>query len=270
MKPAGLALCLGLALGPALFAQEPAPQPAPGVPTTDALPERRKLEEILARREFSAARRASGIDVQVPELEAPSFLRWLGKTLRDTLKRWIEWWDNLFRRNRPPDLPEGGSLVSAGSGPLTWVLVALASALLLLALYRAWRRRTPVELAVGAAVAPGSTALPDALSQSADAWASFAETFARQGEWRLALRALYLELLVTLHERGAIRYERQRTNGDYLAALRGTPAGRPFGHLTAAFDLAWYGNKPFEAEAYESALGLVREIDQATAPQAAA
>jgi hypothetical protein len=119
-------------------------------------------------------------------------------------------------------------------------------------------------------VAPGSAALPDALSQSADAWASFASRFARDGEWRLALRALYLELLVTLHERGAIRYERQRTNGDYLASLRGTPAGAPFARLTAAFDLAWYGNKPFESEAYESALGLVREIDRVTAPRAAA
>lgn len=270
MRSAGLALCLGLTLAPLGPAQERASQGAPAATSGGTLAEREKLDEILARREFSAARRASGIDVQVPELEAPSFLRWLGKTLRDTLKRWFDWWDDLFRRNRPPELPEGGSLVSAGSGPLTWVLVALASALLLLALYRAWRRRRPVELAVGTAVAPGSSALPDALSQSADAWASFADKFARDGQWRLALRALYLELLVTLHERGAIRYERQRTNGDYLASLRGTPAGAPFARLTAAFDLAWYGNKPFESEAYESALGLVREVDQATAPRAAA
>ncbi len=266
MKRLLLGLCLGLGLAapgpPAKLQGQAAPQPR------GLEPERRKLEEILGRREFSAARRESGIDVRAPELEAPDFLRWLGKTLRDTLKRWVEWWDNLFRRNRP-ELSEPGSLVSAGSGPLTWALVAAASALLLLALYRAWRRRAPVAPATGTAVAPGSTALPDALSQSADAWASFADKFARQGQWRLALRALYLELLVTLHERGRIRYERQRTNGDYLATLHGTPAGAPFSRLTGAFDLAWYGNKPFEALDYESALALAREIDLATSAPAA-
>jgi len=112
--------------------------------------------------------------------------------------------------------------------------------------------------------------MPDALSQSADAWASFADKFARHGQWRLALRALYLELLVTLHERGSIRYERQRTNGDYLAALLGAPAGAPFARLTAAFELAWYGNKPFESADYDVALALVREIERATAPTSVA
>jgi Domain of unknown function (DUF4129) len=107
--------------------------------------------------------------------------------------------------------------------------------------------------------------MPDALQQPADAWARFAEDFRRRGEWRLALRAMYLRLLVLLHERGAIHYERQKTNGEYAQALRDGPAGPSFADLTTAFDRAWYGNKPLEEADYETALGFARSVDQATA-----
>lgn len=43
------------------------------------------------------------------------------------------------------------------------------------------------------------------------------------------------------------------------------PAGEPFRRLTTCFDLAWYGNKPFEHADYEAALDAVRAIDRATA-----
>jgi Domain of unknown function (DUF4129) len=126
------------------------------------------------------------------------------------------------------------------------------------------RRGVPEATAGVAVAAAAASVVPDALSQSADVWARCAEQFARDGRWHLALRALYLELLVVLHERGAVRYERERTNGDYVRLLRETPASPAFSRLTAAFDEAWYGNKPFTPAAYEAALECVREVDRVT------
>lgn len=243
-------------------------------PMTAAQPvaaEQRRLAEILSRREFTAARREAGLELQLPEIEPPDLLTSLGQKLKDLLKRFFDWLESWTRRQQPV-APGGPSWVSAGSGPLTWVLVAAAAALLALLLLRFVRRRRaraePPEPVAAAALA-GAGSLPDALAQPADAWARFADQFAREGEWRLALRALYLRLLVVLHERGALRYERQRTNGDYLRALRGSPAGAPFGRLTGAFDLAWYGNKPFGRDQYDQALRWTREVDRLSAPAAA-
>jgi hypothetical protein len=232
-----------------------------------ASPERRKLEEILARREFRAARRDSGLELLA--LEPPALLRWLGRELGETLGRFFDWLRELFRRERR-DVSDDGSWVGAGAGPLTWLLLALLATLLGLVAWRAVRRREPPPgVEHRGAAAPAERALPDALARPADAWARFAEQFAGRGQWRLALRALYLELLATLHQRRAIRYERQRTNGDYVAMLRGHPASDAFGRLSAAFDLAWYGNKPFGASDYDAALGLAREVARLAPPAAA-
>ncbi len=279
MTAPGACLLLCLTAGP--LATEPAePDPVVGVAEPEtlaleppaALPAaaprdagerewRLKLEQILARREFRAARRGSGLE---PRWNMFSFgawfeeqLRWLGELVR-------EWLRGLWRR-----APGGASEGTLGSisQPATWALAAAAAALLGLLLQRALRnRRAQRAVAIDATIAaPAAVALPDALSQPADVWARFAEEFARSGELRLALRALYLRLLALLHERGAIRYERQRTNGDYVRALAGAPAGEPFRRLTLCFDLAWYGNKPFERADYEAALDAVRAVDRATA-----
>ena len=255
-----LLLCAGLP-SPAAPAPPPAAAAAPSA-------DQRKLAEILARREFTAARREAGLELELPEIQPPDVLTSLGQKLRDLLKRFFDWLERWLTRQRP-ERPAGESWVAAGTGPLTWVLVAAAAALLALLLARFLRRRRGAAVApevVAAAALAGAEAPPDALAQPADAWARFADEFAREGQWRLALRALYLRLLVLLHERGALRYERQRTNGDYLRALRGAPAAAPFGQLTRAFDLAWYGNKPFEREHYQQALEWTREVDRLSAP----
>ena len=266
------ALLVALLLAAGLQAQDAPVAPAAaqtGQPSAD----QRKLAEILSRREFTAARREAGLELglQLPEIEPPDVLTSLGQKLRDLVKRFFDWLERWLSRQRP-ERPSGESWVAAGSGPLTWALVAAAAALLALLVARFLRRRRGQAEApevVAGAVLAAAAALPDALSQPADGWARFADEFAREGQWRLALRALYLRLLVVLHERGALRYERQRTNGDYLRALRDAPAAAPFGQLTRAFDLAWYGNKPFEREQYEQALAWTREVDRLSAPRAA-
>jgi hypothetical protein len=231
---------------------------------------RERLQEILARREFrAAARDASLPDVDLtPKL--PSFLEWLALRFGDVWDRFVEWLRALFRRAPETGPPIGGGL-AAVSEPLALALGLLGVALLVLLVLR-YRRRRPSagDEAALLAAPPTAQTMPDALARPADAWARFADEFRRQGEWRLALRALYLRILVVLHERGAIHYERQRTNGDYASVLSRGPAGEAFGRLTALFDQAWYGNKPFDEAGFRQAVEWTRAVDQATAPRTAA
>ena len=202
--------------------------------------------------------------------EWPGFIVWLAEHFGAMWDRFLEWLKKVFRRPPDAELPTGGGL-AAVSEPLALALGLVFVTLLVLLLVR-YRRRKPsgTDEAALLAAPPVAQAMPDALARPADAWARFADEFRRKGEWRLALRALYLRILVVLHERGAIHYERQRTNGDYVTALSRGPAGEPFGRLTVLFDQAWYGNKPFDEAAFHQAMEWTRAVDQATTPRPAA
>lgn len=242
----------------------------PALPTAaePALPEapyRERLEDILSRREFRAQPRELGLqelDLDLPEMSFPD---WLGKALGRILGWLGQWLRSLFSPSGEEAADHGppGFLLSRSAA---WGM-ALGAALLLAFLLWRLLRRTPLTLrARTAPVSAAGEAMPDALSRPSEAWEQAAEAFAAKGQWRLALRARYLALLATLHHRRAIRYGRERTNGDYAAALAGSPAGPPFARLTLAFDEAWYGNKSFGEAGYRAALAWVRAADRETAP----
>lgn len=234
-----------------------------------AEPYRERLQEILGRREFRALPREGALPQVDATPEWPSFFQWLGQHFGAAWDRFLEWLKKAWRDPPAQDLPSGGGLAGV-SEPLALALGLAAVALLVLLVMRFSRQRPSAADEAGLLGAPpAAQAMPDALARPADAWARFADEFRRQGEWRLALRALYLRILVILHERGAIHYERQRTNGDYAATLAKGPAGEPFGRLTLLFDQAWYGNKPFDEAAFRQALEWTRAVDHATAPRAA-
>ena len=75
-----------------------------------------------------------------------------------------------------------------------------------------------------------------------------ARAFADKGDFREALRHLYLSLLVNLDARGVWRYDTRRTNWEHIQALRGevSCAGlvAPMSELTRRFDRVRYGNAP--------------------------
>ena len=75
-----------------------------------------------------------------------------------------------------------------------------------------------------------------------------ARAFAAQGNFREALRHLYIRLLLQLDARGVWRYDTRRTNWEHVSALRQNPAhsslARPLSDLTRRFDRVRYGNAP--------------------------
>jgi hypothetical protein len=78
--------------------------------------------------------------------------------------------------------------------------------------------------------------------ESAGDLLSEAETLARRGELRAAIRKAYIALLVELGDRKIISLAQHKTNRDYLRAVSGVPAlYANMSGLTDSFERHWYG-----------------------------
>lgn len=78
---------------------------------------------------------------------------------------------------------------------------------------------------------------------------------AAQGNYRLAVRLMFLRLLKNLSEKNIIQYKQDRTNLDYLMQLHPTKYYRSFFRLTRHFEYSWYGHFEVEEGAYRIIAG---------------
>jgi len=107
-----------------------------------------------------------------------------------------------------------------------------------------------------------------------DSLLALAEQQAGLGDYRRAFRLVYLAALIALDTGGVLRFDRSRTNWEYLCALRA--AGRADVYaaltpLTREFDQVWYGLAPTDAGQYARALAQYHALQAAsktTAPAA--
>ena len=82
---------------------------------------------------------------------------------------------------------------------------------------------------------------------------------ASQGNYRLAIRLMYLRLLKNLAEKNIIQYKQDRTNLDYLMQLHPTTHYKEFFRITRHYEYSWYGKFDVSNEAY----GIIRtDFDQ--------
>jgi hypothetical protein len=164
------------------------------------------------------------------------------------------------------------ALPAAGLGALGWLLVGgLLLAVLATALVLFLRRpRTPrLRAKAGEAEEAGPSPQSDLerpdVQTTEGLWRQ-AEEQARAGHLRPAVRLLYLAVLALLHRANLIRFERTRTNGEYVRQLRPrVDLHGPFRALTDRFELTWYR----EAAAQTSDFTACRELAEQLRRQAA-
>lgn len=93
---------------------------------------------------------------------------------------------------------------------------------------------------------------------------------AAQGDYRQALRHLYIATLVNLERSGVWRYDPRRTNWEHIAGLRAQPAHRalvgPLASLTRRFDRVRYGNAPCDAGEWQRFLHETDSLSGQLAP----
>lgn len=233
-----------------------------------------RARDILSRPEFSESPSVDK-NKEEPEATVPPeppgwwkrFMDWLGEELK-----------KLFKRDRepihPPTTFSGGSGASAAN-VLVVLVIGLVLAVLAAVLLRALGKRQKEESAQLEVSTLDSKALAQdpmsALARPPEGWAHLADELAAKGEYREAVRSLYLALLSRLHRDGAILYDSTLSNWDYLRQFKGRREWLPpFRELTRRFDFAWYGNLPLGSDGYRDFRALTEPLLTAPAqPEAA-
>ena len=190
------------------------------VPASGSSADLKALQAILARQEFQYNE-----DVQNP---VSRYLQRIYRWLLEQLSRIM------------PSAARAGPLFRAFlslvlAAALAWVLVAVVRSSM-----RSVVREN--EAAEGGELPPHMTseqARREAGRRSGD------------GDFRSAVRYLYLAALFTLEEKGYVHPDRRRTNREYLAALAASPALQDrLRNGVLVFDRVWYGFQPLDESAY--------------------
>lgn len=193
----------------------------PTLSSTSNAADKQKLSEILNRPDYQTRNRAKSALAR----------------LADRLLRWIS---KLFPRKAPS---QSGAASSVGL-VVQLLVVVLALAVLAyvarLVVPRFWRPRTRKQKEKpGPRIVLGEHLEPE---QSAVDLLSEAETLARSGQVRAAIRKAYIALLVELGDRKLLSLAQHKTNRDYLRSLRAVPPVYTLmSGLTDIFERHWYG-----------------------------
>ncbi len=202
-----------------------------------ASPDTETLDQILARPEF-----------QWPS-EQPSPLAEWWRQLRQ------RFWEFIARI-----LPSsGGESASAGVPLLQYAFTALGSLALILVLAYALRGLL-ADFVAETEITPEEIADKDMTAATA---LKQAQLLSGEGDYRAAVRYLYLSSLLLLEERGLLHYDRSLTNREYLRTVAHLPQlAAILRDVVRVFDRVWYGYQPLDEAAYTRYADRVAELGQ--------
>jgi hypothetical protein len=207
------------------------------------------LVSILAQPEFQWS---------TAEPEQPSLLtQWLQKAREFFLKLL----DRLLPDDWLPDDSEisvDGSLLYNGAILLRYLIIGLGILVLVLVLAYILRELL-IGLIIEAKIEPDAEADGEVLT--ADTAFKRAQGLSSAGDYRTAVRYLYLSSLLLLDERGLLRYDRSQTNREYLRSVTHLPklAGI-LREVIEVFDRVWYGYQPLDERDYTQYAAQVAEL----------
>jgi hypothetical protein len=73
----------------------------------------------------------------------------------------------------------------------------------------------------------------------------------KSGNYKLAIRLYYLQIVQRLHYAGKIRWKRFKTNKNYMNEMRPQPDFATFRELTLIYEKCWFGPEPLSQNQYE-------------------
>jgi len=187
-----------------------------------------------------------------------SVVHWIGDV--------VDWFGGLFPGKKVQDNDDAAKTGARNS--FNWMAaLQLVSYLLLIAVvcllaFVAWKvwqhNRRSVPLATGSL--PASVGEPDLRDENvqashlpAEGWLDLARQQMAVGEWRLALRALFLATLARLAHEGLVSLAKFKTNFDYEVELRRRAHSRTalvedFRGRRRQYEEVWYGAMPTSSE----------------------
>lgn len=81
-------------------------------------------------------------------------------------------------------------------------------------------------------------------------WALKVKEAEQQGNYRLAVRYLYLQVLALIAEKGWLQLSADKTNYQYVRELTNKAIRNEFARITLHYEYAWYGNFEVEEQVY--------------------
>lgn len=90
-----------------------------------------------------------------------------------------------------------------------------------------------------------------------------AQALSRDGDYRSAVRYLYLSSLLLLDERGLLRYDRSKTNREVLRSVSDSPElAQTLHDVIEVFDSVWYGYHSLDEESFSHYSQRVEELKE--------
>lgn len=83
---------------------------------------------------------------------------------------------------------------------------------------------------------------------------------AKNGNYRLATRYLYLKALKLLAEKNIIEWHFEKTNSDYLKEISDSNIKRIFKRISYLYDYIWYGEFSIDKETYEKNKSVFQKL----------
>ncbi|MFN8412949.1 MAG: DUF4129 domain-containing protein [Anaerolineales bacterium] len=191
------------------------------------------LHTILARPEFIWAE------------QTPSPLNTLLQKILDALNRLL---NRIF----------GNNPISANISTTTFsIIAAIILAIVLIFVFRTLFKDFIKEAQLSSEEGEGNEPL------TSEAAFDKAQTLSRGGDYRSAVRYLYLSSLLLMDERGVLRYDRSKTNREYLRSVSNSPdLAKPLGEVIEVFDNVWYGYHTVEEETFKHYRDRVEELKE--------
>lgn len=203
-----------------------------------------------------ADRTAQRIAVLEEVLAGPNFQRRV--SLLDQFRRWLA---NLIERLAPETAPAAapGPLGEITAQVVGWIVIGGTAALLLFLLVR-WLQTL---LQAFVRNEQGATQNGDLLPATPAEARKAASRYAQGGDYRSAVRQLYLAALLTLQDRRIVPRDPSLTNREVLARTPDDhPSHKPLQSVVEVFDDVWYGLHEPDADTFESYRRAVDMLEQ--------
>ncbi len=219
-----------------------------------------RLTAVLAQlKAASGDETAARLAVLAAVLTGPAFQHnesWWDATLR-RLAEWFDRWlpSGPSGQSSPINLParqDVGNWVAWGIGG--------AGALALVLLLAYWLRGFIGSFAAGAGVLSDGEQLEDSPQTPAGARRRAAGS-AQAGDYRNAVRNLYLSALLTLEQKGLVPADRSLTNRELLAQVAANPLHSHLRPVVETFDDVWYGVQQPDTVTYNAYMGAIDQLE---------
>ena len=167
-----------------------------------------------------------------------------------------EWWNDLWARINEwfNDLFGQDSVSIPIPGELVTIMASVLLGVVLLYIFRNLFSDFISEASMDEEQMTGDELL------TAETALQKAKDISRAGDHRTAVRYLYLSALLTLDERGLLRFDRAKTNREYLRSVAAFPQlSAPLRDVIEVFDRVWYGFQTLDEDGFQH---YIQKVDQ--------